>query len=89
MASRAPPCKAAGSDRRGRCSPAAGDTNGWYIWFGEEISTAPDFFGPLHASHVYEQYPNSACLLGLAPGYRLILYGSYLDVWYDPTLLSI
>lgn len=28
--------------------PATGDTNGWYIWFGEEFSTAPNFFEPLH-----------------------------------------
>ena len=69
--------------------PAAGDTNGWYIWFGEEFSTAPDFFVPLHASHVYERYPDSARLLGLAPGYRFMLDGSYLDVWYDPTLLNV
>lgn len=69
--------------------PATGDTNGWYIWFGEEFSTAPNFFAPLHISHVYERYPDSARLLGLAPGYRFILDGNYVDVWYDATLLNV
>ena len=69
--------------------PPAGGTNGWYIWFGEEPSTAPDFFAPLHTSHVYERYPDSVRLPGLAPGYRFILDGSYLDVWFDAALLNV
>jgi hypothetical protein len=28
--------------------PPVGDTTGWYIWAGEEISQDPDFFVPLH-----------------------------------------
>ncbi len=71
-----------------RHSPA-GDTNGWYIWFGEHFSTAPDFFAPLHTAHVYARYPDSIRLLGLAPGYRFILDGSYIDVWFDPALLNV
>lgn len=69
--------------------PPAGDTNGWYIWFGEELSTAPDFFAPLHAAHVYERYPESIRLLGLAPGYPFILDKGYLDVWFDGALLNV
>jgi len=69
--------------------PAIGDTTGWFIWFGEEFSTAPDFFVPLHVSHVYNRHPELTRLLGLAPGWRFLLAGAYLDVWFDPTLLKV
>ncbi len=69
--------------------PAVGDTSGWYIWCGEKYSEAPDFFSPLHAKHIYEEHPQLTELLGLPPGYRFLLAGDYLDVWYDPQLLNI
>ena len=50
---------------------------------------APDFFMPLHTAHVYERYPESIRLLGLAPGYRFILDANYLDVWFDASLLNV
>jgi hypothetical protein len=65
-----------------------GDTNGWYLWCGEHYSESAEFFQPLHTCHVYEQYANLTRLLGLAPGYRFLLAGDYLDVWYDPSLLN-
>ena len=64
-----------------------GDTCGWYIWSGEEFLDAEDFFAPLHATHVYEDQPELTKLLGLAPGYRFLIAGDYLDVWYDAALL--
>ena len=39
--------------------PAQGDTSGWYLWCGEEFSTSTEFFQPLHASHVYEEFPDN------------------------------
>src|SRR5438445_9118230 len=69
--------------------PVAGETNGWYIWGGEEFSDDPDFFAPLHAKHVYGDHPELTNLLGLPPGYRFLLAGDYLDVWYDPSLLNV
>ena len=69
--------------------PPQDDTNGWYLWCGEESSESPDFFQPLHTSHVYEEFPQLAKLLGLPPGYRFLLAGEYLDVWYDPSLLKV
>ncbi len=69
--------------------PAQGDTNGWYLWCGEEYSGESDFFQPLHARHVYEDYPQIVKLLGLPPGYRFLLAGDYLDVWYDASLLDV
>jgi hypothetical protein len=69
--------------------PPATDTSGWYIWFGEEFSTEADFFVPLHVSHVCEECPELIRLLGLPPGYRFLLAGGYVDVWFDPQLLSV
>jgi hypothetical protein len=69
--------------------PPKGETSGWYIWCGQEFSAAADFFDPLHASHLYEDYPDLVKLLGLPPGYRFLLANDYLDVWYDASLLNV
>jgi hypothetical protein len=69
--------------------PVTDDTNGWYIWCGQEFSDAPDFFSPLHAKHLYDEYPELTKLLGLPPGYRFLLAGDYLDVWFDASLLNV
>jgi hypothetical protein len=69
--------------------PPQDDTNGWYLWFGEEFETAPDCFKPLHTTHIYDEFPEVVQLLGLPPGYRFLLSGSYVDVWRDPSLLAI
>jgi hypothetical protein len=69
--------------------PPEGETNGWYIWCGEEFSGASDFFDPLHTRHFCEEYPDLVKLLGLPPGYRFLLGSSYLDVWYDASLLNV
>jgi hypothetical protein len=77
------------SPANGLRHPAIGDTSGWYIWFGEEFSTDPNFFVPPHVSHLYDNHPELARLLGLAPGYRFLLAGTYLEVWFDPNLLDV
>ena len=69
--------------------PPTSGTSGWYIWCGEELSVSPDFFKPVHAGHVYEDMPQIAHLLGLPPGFRFLLVGNYLDVWYDASLIEI
>jgi len=69
--------------------PRTPGTSGWYIWCGEAFSESPDFFEPQHAKHIYERLPNAAHLFGLPPGYRFLLAGEYLDVWYDQKLLNI
>ena len=43
----------------------------------------------LRGCHFVRQHESACRLLGLAPGYRFMLDGSYLDVWYDPTLLNV
>lgn len=30
------------------------DTSGWFVWAGEEISSDPDYFKPLHIAHLDE-----------------------------------
>lgn len=69
--------------------PPANGTNGWYIWAGEEFSTDPDFFDPLHVSHIDECAPNVAKYLGLAPGWRFQIADGHEDVWFDETLLEV
>lgn len=69
--------------------PPAGDTNGWYIWGGKELSNEPDFFAPLHTQHLLNRRPEVVKYLGLPPGYRFLIAGDYVDVWFDPTLLGV
>ena len=69
--------------------PPEGDTCGWYIWGGEEMSQTPDFFQPLHVSHLKDWCPELMKYLGLAPGWRVLLAGEYVDVWYDEELKDI
>ena len=49
--------------------PPEGDTAGWYIWRGE-YSDADDFFSPLHASHLSDEFPEVLPFLALPPGRR-------------------
>jgi len=68
---------------------AEGDTTGWYIWAGEELSNDPDFFQPLHVEHLSEWCPEIQKYLGLPPGWRFLIDGEYEDVWFDETLLDV
>ncbi|TWT26560.1 hypothetical protein FQV30_07815 [Planomicrobium sp. CPCC 101110] len=69
--------------------PPEGDTTGWYIWGGEGFSEDPDFFVPLHLTHIEEWIPGIEKYLGLAPGWRFLIAGDYEDVWYDETLIEL
>ena len=68
--------------------PPIGDTPGWYVWAGEELSADPDFFKPLHIEHLEEWCPRIQKYLGLAPGWRFLIADEYEDVWFDPELLK-
>jgi hypothetical protein len=70
-----------------RHPPEAG-TNGWYLWCGEELSSAPNFFSPLHTERLSVRCPEVRKLLGLPPGYRFLLAGEHLDIWFDGKLLQ-
>lgn len=69
--------------------PPEGDTSGWYIYAGEQLSSEPDFFKPLHIEHLDEWCPQVKKYLGLPPGWRFLVAGDYEDVWFDETLLDI
>lgn len=67
---------------------AEGETCGWYIYGGEH-SEHPDFYQPLHVSHLNEYCPQIIPYLSLAPGWHVLLAPGYEDVWFDETLLEI
>lgn len=69
--------------------PLEGDTTGWYIWSGEEFSTNPEFFVPLHAAHLRDRCPEIVKYLGLGPGWRFLFAPGQEDVWFDANLLAI
>jgi hypothetical protein len=69
--------------------PPQGETNGWYLWCGEKLSADADFFVPLHTHHLFEYCPEALKFLGLPPGYRFLIAGEYVDVWFDESLLSV
>ena len=69
--------------------PPEGDTTGWYIYAGETLSEAPDFFKPIHVEHLEDWCPQAIRYLGLAPGWRFLIDGDYEDVWFDRSLLDI
>jgi hypothetical protein len=66
-----------------------GDTNGWYIWAGEELRRDPDFFEPLHVSHLAEWCPAVTRFLALAPGWRFLIAPDHEDIWFDASLLDL
>jgi len=68
--------------------PPVGDTSGWYVWAGDDLSAAADFFKPLHIEHLAEWCPRIQKYLGLAPGWRFLIADDYEDVWFDPELLK-
>lgn len=69
--------------------PPAGDTTGWYIYAGEELSEDPDFFNPLHVEHLDDWCPQIKKYLGLGPGWRFLIAGDYEDIWFDESLLEV
>lgn len=63
-------------------------TTGWFIWAGEEFSEDPDFFVPLHTVYLNDWVNDLHKYLGLAPGWRFLIAGDYVDVWFDEQLLK-
>lgn len=68
--------------------PPEGGTSGWYIWGGETLSDDPEFFQPLHVSHLSEYCPELLPYLALVPGWRILLAPEQEEVWYDESLLQ-
>ena len=70
-----------------RHRPAPG-MSGWYVWGGEELSTDPGFFSPLHLSHIESYAAHLVPYLALPPGWRVLLAPGQEDAWFDETLLE-
>jgi len=68
--------------------PQEGDTCGWFIWGGPELSRAPDFFQPLHVAHLPERCANAVKYLALPPGWRFLSAPGHEDIWYDAALFD-
>lgn len=68
--------------------PPEGDSTGWYIWAGDEPSTDPDFFLPLHVEHLGEWCPDALPYLKLPPGWRFQIAPGHEDVWFDEALVD-
>ena len=69
--------------------PPKGQTCGWYLWAGNELSDAKDFFDVWHFRHLVDRRPDVAKYMGLAPGWRFLLAGDYEDVLFDEKLLDV
>jgi hypothetical protein len=69
--------------------PPEGDTSGWYLWAGEELSTAADFFKPMHANHLIKLCPDVMKYLAFPPGWRFLVAGFHEDIWFDEELLNL
>ena len=69
--------------------PPMADTSGWFLWAGEELSSDPKFFQPVHIEHLSEMRPEVLKYLALPPGWRFLIAGDYEDVWYDESLLNM
>lgn len=72
--------------------PPEGVGTGWFIWSSchEIPQDQPHFFSPVHARHIYDEYPYIAKYLGLPPGWRFVIDDKgYEDIWYDEALLKI
>lgn len=69
--------------------PPNGETCGWYIWGGTELSSDPSFFQPLHVEHLATYCPIIVPYLGLAPGWRVLLAPNQREVWFDDQLLAV
>jgi hypothetical protein len=69
--------------------PQERGTCGWYLWAGEEISEAEDFFKPMHVYHLAERCPGVVKYLALPAGWRFLVAGDYEDAWFDAELLEV
>ena len=65
-----------------------GDTTGWYVWGGQELSPTEDFFQPLHVVHLEELLRTAVRYLGPWPGWRFQVANCHEDVWFDANLLN-
>ncbi len=69
--------------------PQEGQTCGWYIWKGETLSQADDFFKPMKLEELVRRLPEVERYLALPPSWRFLFAPGSEDVWNDPELLQV
>jgi hypothetical protein len=69
--------------------PAETDTNGWYLFAGDQPGDADDFFQALHTRHLTVWRPEVLPYLALPPGWAFVIAPGYEDVYYDESLLNV
>jgi hypothetical protein len=69
--------------------PPVGDSSGWYIWAGGELSKDPNFFVPIHVKHLPGWCREAMPYLALPPGWRFLVAPDHEDVWEDASLLDV
>jgi len=65
-----------------------GGVCGWYLWAGDEPSTADDFYQPMCVEHLADHCPDALPFLALPPGWRFLTDGQVVDAWYDSALIE-
>ena len=65
-----------------------GSSSGWFVWAGEDLSDADDYFKPIHAAHLLDRCPEVVRMLGLGEGWRFLLAEGHEDAWFDAALLT-
>lgn len=68
--------------------PPVGDSTGWYLWAGRDLSSDPNFIEPLHVEHLVELCPLALLYLQLPPGWRFLVAPDVEDIWFDEALLE-
>jgi hypothetical protein len=53
------------------------------------MDTRPDFFEPVHVSHLATACPDFLPYLALPPGWRFLIAPGHEDIWPDESLLRI
>jgi len=55
-------------------------------WCSEELSNDPDFYKPLHVSHIQKYLPSIKKYLALSIGCRFLIADNYEDIWFDEAI---
>jgi hypothetical protein len=70
--------------------PPEGGGSGWYIWGGNEMSEAADFFSPVQVRYVTDYVPDILPYLALPPGFRFQTdHKTQQKAWFDGSLLDV
>ena len=71
------------------------DANGWHVWCGDHplayddfLRLPQNFFSHITPRELIAHCPEAVKFLGLPPGYRFLVAGDHIDIWYDGDILG-